>query len=221
MNSCSVTWLAARPPFSFFSPPSLLSRALSWPLSLCCPLPHRLFVLYSVFRTTTKPGAMDQMRLAFNGVVRSQPTFCTLSHLYHCLYHEQTDKTEAIAKWQALFSFFFYFLFFIKNNCSIVTTYGAAESGACRSHSFHSDLLQVRSVRYSRFPLQPTENGERHLEVKLSEDGTEEFTDVEAEGSPSFRPAPQNYSRCSIAFLLLGTLLILIVGRLCSENLLY
>uniref|UniRef100_A0AAX7SNQ1 Transferrin receptor 1b n=1 Tax=Astatotilapia calliptera TaxID=8154 RepID=A0AAX7SNQ1_ASTCA len=85
---------------------------------------------------------------------------------------------------------------------------------ACRSHSFHSDLLQVRSVRYSRFPLQPTENGERHLEVKLSEDGTEEFTDVEAEGSPSFRPAPQNYSRCSIAFLLLGTLLILIVGYL-------
>ncbi|XP_026035953.1 transferrin receptor 1b [Astatotilapia calliptera] len=72
----------------------------------------------------------------------------------------------------------------------------------------------VRSVRYSRFPLQPTENGERHLEVKLSEDGTEEFTDVEAEGSPSFRPAPQNYSRCSIAFLLLGTLLILIVGYL-------
>uniref|UniRef100_A0A3B4EWN2 Transferrin receptor protein 1-like n=1 Tax=Pundamilia nyererei TaxID=303518 RepID=A0A3B4EWN2_9CICH len=94
------------------------------------------------------------------------------------------------------------------------TTYGAAESGACRSHSFHSDLLQVRSVRYSRFPLQPTENGERHLEVKLSEDGTEEFTDVEAEGSPSFRPAPQNYSRCSIAFLLLGTLLILIIGYL-------
>lgn len=119
-----------------------------------------------------------------------------------------------------LFGWFF-FLIFIKNNCSIVTTYGVAESGACRSHSFHSDLLQVRSVRYNRFPLQPTESGERHLEVKLSEDGTEEFTDVEAEGSPSFRPAPQNYSWCSIAFLLLGTLLILIVGRLCSENLLY
>uniref|UniRef100_A0A3Q4GAY3 Transferrin receptor 1b n=1 Tax=Neolamprologus brichardi TaxID=32507 RepID=A0A3Q4GAY3_NEOBR len=74
-------------------------------------------------------------------------------------------------------------------------------------------LLQVKSVRYSRFPLQPTENGESHLEVKLSEDGAEEFTDVEAEGSPSFRPAPQNYSRHSIAFLLLGTLLIFIVGR--------
>uniref|UniRef100_A0A3Q4GG68 Transferrin receptor 1b n=1 Tax=Neolamprologus brichardi TaxID=32507 RepID=A0A3Q4GG68_NEOBR len=75
-------------------------------------------------------------------------------------------------------------------------------------------LLQVKSVRYSRFPLQPTENGESHLEVKLSEDGAEEFTDVEAEGSPSFRPAPQNYSRHSIAFLLLGTLLIFIVGYL-------
>ncbi|XP_006799285.1 transferrin receptor 1b [Neolamprologus brichardi] len=72
----------------------------------------------------------------------------------------------------------------------------------------------VKSVRYSRFPLQPTENGESHLEVKLSEDGAEEFTDVEAEGSPSFRPAPQNYSRHSIAFLLLGTLLIFIVGYL-------
>lgn len=107
MNSCSVTWLAARPT------PPLLSCALSWPLSLCCPLPHRLFVLYSVFRTTTKPGAMDQMRLAFNGVVRSQPTFCTLSRLYHCLYHEQTDKTEAIAKWQALFSFFVWFFYFL------------------------------------------------------------------------------------------------------------
>ncbi|XP_005449127.1 transferrin receptor 1b [Oreochromis niloticus] len=72
----------------------------------------------------------------------------------------------------------------------------------------------VKSVRYSRFTLQPTENGERHVEVKLSEDGTEEFTDVEAEGSPSFRPAPRNYSRRYIAWLLLGTLLIFITGYL-------
>uniref|UniRef100_A0A3Q0SQS6 Transferrin receptor 1b n=1 Tax=Amphilophus citrinellus TaxID=61819 RepID=A0A3Q0SQS6_AMPCI len=87
------------------------------------------------------------------------------------------------------------------------------------SHGFHSYLLQVKSVRYSRFTLQPTDSGERHAEVKLSDDGTEEITEVEAGGSPSFRPALPNRSRRSIAYLVLGTLLIFITGMLsCSAN---
>ncbi|XP_030612492.1 transferrin receptor 1b [Archocentrus centrarchus] len=72
----------------------------------------------------------------------------------------------------------------------------------------------VKSVRYSRFTLQPTDSGERHAEVKLSDDGTEEITEVEAGGSPSFRPALPNRSRRSIAYLVLGTLLIFITGYL-------
>uniref|UniRef100_A0A3Q0T4X6 Transferrin receptor 1b n=1 Tax=Amphilophus citrinellus TaxID=61819 RepID=A0A3Q0T4X6_AMPCI len=94
-----------------------------------------------------------------------------------------------------------------------------AESGTHCSHGFHSYLLQVKSVRYSRFTLQPTDSGERHAEVKLSDDGTEEITEVEAGGSPSFRPALPNRSRRSIAYLVLGTLLIFITGMLsCSAN---
>ena len=78
---------------------------------------------------------------------------------------------------------------------------------------------QIKSERYSRFTLQPAEDGERHVEVKLSDgnadDTTEVTTEVEgtAGGSPSFRPAPPRQSRRHIYYLALATLLIFVTGR--------
>ncbi|XP_044033027.1 transferrin receptor 1b isoform X2 [Siniperca chuatsi] len=68
----------------------------------------------------------------------------------------------------------------------------------------------IKSERYSRFTLQPGEDGERHVEVKLSDDATE----GEAGGSPSFRPAPLHQSRRTICYLVLGTLLLFLTGYL-------
>ncbi|XP_070709410.1 transferrin receptor 1b [Pempheris klunzingeri] len=68
----------------------------------------------------------------------------------------------------------------------------------------------IKSERYSRFTLQPTEDGERHVEVKLSDDATDDT--AENEGSPSFRPAPPHQSRRNICYLVLGTLLIFVTG---------
>ncbi|XP_034562053.1 transferrin receptor 1b [Notolabrus celidotus] len=75
----------------------------------------------------------------------------------------------------------------------------------------------VKSERYSRFTLQPAEDGERHVEVKLSDDGAEvedEHGHDQAPGSPSFRPAPPHQSRRSLCYLIMGTLLIFIIGYL-------
>nr|XP_020513085.1 transferrin receptor protein 1-like [Labrus bergylta] len=71
----------------------------------------------------------------------------------------------------------------------------------------------IKSERYSRFTLQPAEDGERHAEVKLSDDATE-AEDGQAGGSPSFRPAPPHQRRRTLYFLILGTLLIFITGYL-------
>uniref|UniRef100_UPI0037E89A65 transferrin receptor 1b n=1 Tax=Semicossyphus pulcher TaxID=241346 RepID=UPI0037E89A65 len=80
--------------------------------------------------------------------------------------------------------------------------------------AFHSAFHSViQSERYSRFTLQPAEDRERHVEVKLSDDGTEAEGEQEG-GSPSFRPAPPHRSRRSICYLVLGTLLIFIAGYL-------
>ncbi|XP_017269631.1 transferrin receptor 1b [Kryptolebias marmoratus] len=68
----------------------------------------------------------------------------------------------------------------------------------------------MTSERYSRFTLHPGENGERHAEVNLSDDATE----MEAHGSPSFRPAPHRQSRRTVVFVILGVLLIFIFGYL-------
>lgn len=70
----------------------------------------------------------------------------------------------------------------------------------------------IKSERYSRFTLQPTEDGERHAEVKLSDD--DDATECEAGGSPSFRPAPLHHNRRSVVCLALGTLLIFVIGYL-------
>nr|XP_040022878.1 transferrin receptor 1b isoform X1 [Gasterosteus aculeatus aculeatus] len=68
----------------------------------------------------------------------------------------------------------------------------------------------VKSERYSRFTLQPAEDGERHVEVKLSDDAVEDS----AGGSPSFRPAPRRQQQSTLCYLALGTLLIFLTGYL-------
>lgn len=68
----------------------------------------------------------------------------------------------------------------------------------------------TKSERYSRFTLQPAEDGERHVEVKLSDDTTE--ADDQAGGSPSFRPAPPRKNRRVVCYLALGTVLIFVTG---------
>ncbi|XP_034998627.1 transferrin receptor 1b [Hippoglossus stenolepis] len=78
----------------------------------------------------------------------------------------------------------------------------------------------IKSERYSRFTLQPAEDGERHVEVKLSDGDADDTTEVTTEvagqagGSPSFRPAPPRQSRRHIYFLALATLLIFVTGYL-------
>nr|XP_019958784.1 PREDICTED: transferrin receptor protein 1-like [Paralichthys olivaceus] len=77
-----------------------------------------------------------------------------------------------------------------------------------------------KSKRYSRFTLQPVEDGERHVEVKLSDDDADDNMEVamevegQAGGSPSFRPAPPRQSQRHIYFLALGIPLIFVIGYL-------
>ncbi|XP_033964433.1 transferrin receptor 1b [Pseudochaenichthys georgianus] len=68
----------------------------------------------------------------------------------------------------------------------------------------------IKSERYSRFTLQPSEDGERHVEVKLSDDAAED----QAGGSPSFRPALPRQSRATLCYLALVILLIFSIGYL-------
>lgn len=68
----------------------------------------------------------------------------------------------------------------------------------------------MKSERYSRFTLQPAEDGERHVEVKLSDGATE--AEDQAGGSPSFRPAPPRQKRSTVCYLALGILLIFVTG---------
>ncbi|XP_074549711.1 transferrin receptor 1b [Halichoeres trimaculatus] len=70
----------------------------------------------------------------------------------------------------------------------------------------------IKSERYSRFTLQPAEDGERHVEVKLSDDGTE-VEEEQAGGSPSFRPAPpQKQSRRHLCFVVTGIAVVFTIG---------
>lgn len=73
----------------------------------------------------------------------------------------------------------------------------------------------MSSERYSRFTLQTAQNGERRVEVNLSEDGLDGDADGDVEvqgGSPTFRPAPRGQSRRNIIYLLLATLIVFIIG---------
>ncbi|KAF0028470.1 hypothetical protein F2P81_019557 [Scophthalmus maximus] len=84
-----------------------------------------------------------------------------------------------------------------------------------RVRSAFNNLTQ--SERYSRFTLQPAEDGERHVEVKLSDDDAATH-DGEVEGragdSPTFRLAPPHHSRRNMCYLALGGLLVLVTGYL-------
>uniref|UniRef100_A0A3B5MLD0 Transferrin receptor 1b n=1 Tax=Xiphophorus couchianus TaxID=32473 RepID=A0A3B5MLD0_9TELE len=72
----------------------------------------------------------------------------------------------------------------------------------------------MNSERYSRFTLQPSENGERHAEVNLSDYAADGDTAAEAPGSPSFRPAPLHHSSRTVAFIILGILMVFLGGSL-------
>lgn len=74
----------------------------------------------------------------------------------------------------------------------------------------------IKNERYSRFTLQPAEDGERHVEVKLSDDATDDATEAEGQagGSMSFRPALPYQNRRHLCYLVLGTLLIFVTGYL-------
>ncbi|CAK6968587.1 transferrin receptor 1b [Scomber scombrus] len=71
----------------------------------------------------------------------------------------------------------------------------------------------IKSERYSRFTLQPEEDGERHVEVKLHDNATDDDTEVgQAGGSPSFRPAPPRQSRNTLCYMALGLLIVFVIG---------
>uniref|UniRef100_A0A8C6UPZ7 Transferrin receptor protein 1 n=1 Tax=Neogobius melanostomus TaxID=47308 RepID=A0A8C6UPZ7_9GOBI len=70
----------------------------------------------------------------------------------------------------------------------------------------------MKNERYSRFTLQTEQDGERRVEVKLSEDGLDGDAEANPGGSPTFRPAPRGQNRKNICFLLVATLLIFIIG---------
>lgn len=79
--------------------------------------------------------------------------------------------------------------------------------------------LQIRSERYSRFTLQPAEDGERHVEVKLSDDGTEVEEEEQAGGSPSFRPALfQQQSRRQLCLKMTGIITLFVSGTTRRES---
>ncbi|KAM4544207.1 transferrin receptor 1b [Fundulus diaphanus] len=75
--------------------------------------------------------------------------------------------------------------------------------------AFHS---LMKSERYSRFTLQPSENGERHAEVNLSDYAVDDG--AEAPGSPSFRPEPPRHSRRTVVVMVLGVLMLFLGGYL-------
>lgn len=73
-------------------------------------------------------------------------------------------------------------------------------------------FLQIKNKQYSRFTLHSTEDGERHAEIKLSDDSVD--PDDQAGGSPSFRPAaPQQHWR-HLCYFVVGMLLMFAIGRI-------
>lgn len=68
------------------------------------------------------------------------------------------------------------------------------------------------SERYSRFTLQTEQDGERRVEVKLTEDDADGDAEAHSGGSPTFRPAPRALSRKNICYMVLTTLLVFIIG---------
>lgn len=73
-------------------------------------------------------------------------------------------------------------------------------------------LLQINNKSYSRFTLQPTEDGGRHAEINLCDDSAE--ADDQPGGSPSFRPVPLHQNRLHLCLFVLGLLLMFVIGRI-------
>lgn len=71
--------------------------------------------------------------------------------------------------------------------------------------------LQIKNERYSRFALQPTDDGERHAEIKLCDDLAE--AGDQPGGSPSFRPVLPHQNRRHLWCFVLG-LLLFFIGRM-------
>lgn len=69
----------------------------------------------------------------------------------------------------------------------------------------------MKGERYSRFTLHSEENGEQHAEVNLSDDTTDDATEMEMHGSPSFKQA-LHQTRRTVVFAILGVLLIFVLG---------
>lgn len=70
----------------------------------------------------------------------------------------------------------------------------------------------INNGRYSRFTLQPTEDGGRHAQVNLSDDSAE--ADDQPDGSPSFRPVPLHQNWLHLCLFVLGLLLLFVIGCL-------
>lgn len=77
---------------------------------------------------------------------------------------------------------------------------------------FISLFLQIKNEQYSRFTLQPTEDGEGHAEIKLSDEFSE--ADGQVGGSPNYRPRPRCQNRCTLCVFVVGMLLIFATGRI-------
>ncbi|XP_071751525.1 transferrin receptor 1b [Centroberyx gerrardi] len=70
------------------------------------------------------------------------------------------------------------------------------------------------SEQYSRFTMQPDEEGGSHVEVKLSDDGIDDATEVahQPRGSPCFRPLTQKQRQRNACYVALGVLLLVSLG---------
>lgn len=146
---------------------------------------------------------MDQIRSAFNGMV----SVCYLIKMQ--LEFKYMTSFQCIITWcqWQCFYFLFYFIFSL---CAYLSVRRISSYSPTGFENLY--LVQMRGERYSRFTLHPVENGEQHAEVNLSDDTTDDATEMEMHGSPSFKPALRQ-SRRYVVFAILGVLLIFVLGE--------
>lgn len=75
--------------------------------------------------------------------------------------------------------------------------------------------LQLKSESYSRFNLQPQVEGETHMEAKMSDDVTDDVTQVESQAGAAtrFEQTSSDHNKRNICYLSLGMLLVFLLGR--------
>uniref|UniRef100_A0A3P8WXB1 Transferrin receptor 1b n=1 Tax=Cynoglossus semilaevis TaxID=244447 RepID=A0A3P8WXB1_CYNSE len=73
--------------------------------------------------------------------------------------------------------------------------------------------LQLKSESYSRFNLQPQVEGETHMEAKMSDDVTDDVTQVESQAGAAtrFEQTSSDHNKRNICYLSLGTLLVFLL----------